>query len=187
MYSAGVTTNNDPRRIMTGGSLFYVEKWPPVIILRRKMTPSRRIMSPTCRINTRGVIIQRVGYRKMTPIKKWTPPHISLWCQRSRAPLRDHLARRLSVRLPVCPDYHIWHVWIYKTFPMVIYILSTWPWPRPLTYIWKTLTLHITLLPLDVGLLYWTNVFLMTRPFRWYYKFWGRDLDRDFWPTFEKL
>ena len=23
---AGVTTNNDPRRIMTGGSLFYVEK-----------------------------------------------------------------------------------------------------------------------------------------------------------------
>ena len=67
-FFAGVTTNNDPRRIMTGGSLFYVEKWPPVIILRRKTTPSRRIMSPTSRINTRGVIIQRVGYRKMTPI-----------------------------------------------------------------------------------------------------------------------
>ena len=95
---AGVTTNNDPRRIMTGGSLFYVEKWPPVIIRRRKMTPSRRIMSPTCRINTRGVIIQRVGYRKMTPIEKW-PPHILLWCQRIRAPLRDHLA---VVCLSVC-------------------------------------------------------------------------------------
>ena len=65
----GVTTNNDPRRIMTGGSLFYVEKWPPFIILRRKMTPSRRIMSPIRRINTRGVFIQRVGYRKMTPIE----------------------------------------------------------------------------------------------------------------------
>ena len=96
---------------MTAGSLSYVEKWPPVIILRRKMTPSRRIMSPTCRINTRGVIIQRVGYRKLTPIEKLPPPfHILLWCQRSRAPLRDHLARRLSVRLPVCPDFHIWHV-----------------------------------------------------------------------------
>ena len=71
----GVTTNNDPRRIMTGESLFYVEKWPPVIILRRKMTSSRRIMGLTCRINTRGVIIQRVGYRKMTPIEKW-PPYI---------------------------------------------------------------------------------------------------------------
>ena len=105
---AGVTTNNDPRRIMTGGSLFYIEKWPPVIILRRKMTPSRRIMSPTCRINTRGVMIQRVGYGKMTPIEKW--PHILLWCQRSRAPLRDHLARRLSVRLPVFPDFQSWHV-----------------------------------------------------------------------------
>ena len=72
---AGVTTNNDPRRIMTGESLFYVEKWPPVIILRRKMTPSRRIMSPIRRIITQGVLIQRVGYRKMTPIEKW-PPYI---------------------------------------------------------------------------------------------------------------
>ena len=153
---------------MTGGSLFYVEKWPPVIILRRKMTPSRRIMSLTCRINTRGVIIQRVGYKTMTPIEN--DPNILLWCRRSRAPLRDHLARRLTARLPVCPDFHIWHVWIYKTFPLVIYILSTWPWPRPLTYIWKILTLHITLLPLDVGLSYWANVFLMTRPFRWYCK-----------------
>ena len=107
---AGVTTNNDPRRIMTGGSLFYVEKWPPVIILRRKMTPIRRIMSPTRRINTRGVIIQRVGYRKMTTIEKWPPPPILFRRQRSRAPLRDHLAGRLSVRLPVSPDFHIWHV-----------------------------------------------------------------------------
>ena len=32
-------------------------------------------MSPTRRINTRGVFIQRVGYRKMTPIEKG-PPYI---------------------------------------------------------------------------------------------------------------
>ena len=187
IYSADVTTNNDPHRIMTGGSLFYVEKWPPVIILRRKMTPSRRIMSPTRRINTRGVIIQRVGYRKMTPIEKW-PPHILLWPQRSRAPLRDHLARRLSI---VCLSFRTFIFGMCgpddKTFPMVTYILSTWPWPRPLTYIWKTLNLRITFLPLDVGLSYWADVFLMTRSFRWYYKFWARDLDRDLWPTFEKL
>ena len=31
------------------------------------------------------------------------------------------------------------------------------------------------------------SIFLMTRLFRWYHKFWSRDLDRDLWPTFGKL
>ena len=136
MISAGVTTNNDPRRIMTGGSLFYVEKWPPVIILRRKMTPSRRIMSPTRRINTRGVFIQRVGYRKMTPIEKW-PPYIIVEPAKQSATWGS-LSRRLSVRLS-----HFWFAYncfilrdrtftfcmcvpYDKTFPMVPYILSKW-------------------------------------------------------------
>ena len=64
----------------------------------------------------------------------------------------------------------------YKTFPMKPLILITWPWPWPLTYIWKTLTLHITSLPLDIGLSYLACVFVMTRPFWWYHKFWSREL-----------
>ena len=72
---------------MTVGSLFYVEKWPPVIILRRIMTPSRRIMRPNRRINTLGVCIQRVGYRKITPIEKW-PPYIILYFL-SYSPVQD--------------------------------------------------------------------------------------------------
>ena len=37
-------------------------------------------MRPNRRINTRGVCIQRVGYRKMTPIEKWHPhPYIILY------------------------------------------------------------------------------------------------------------
>ena len=43
------------------------------MILCRKMTPSRRIMSPNRRINTRGVSIQRAGYRKNDPHRKITP------------------------------------------------------------------------------------------------------------------
>ena len=66
-----------------------------------------------------------------------------------------------------------------KTFLMVPSILITWPWPWPLTYIWKTLTLHIIVLPLDIGLSYLAYVFLMTRPFWWYHKFWSHDIDND--------
>ena len=113
----------------------------------------------------------------------------------------SHFARCLSVCLSVCHTFGLLITFFIlrdrtftfcmcvpydKTFPMVPYILSTWPWPWPLTYIWKTLTLHMTFLPLDIGLSYWADVFLMTRPFRWYYKFWDGDLNRDLWPTFEK-
>ena len=58
-----------------------------------------------------------------------------------------------------------------KTFPIVPWILITWPCPWPLTYIWKTLTLHITSLSLDIGLSYLACVFLMTRPFWWFHSF----------------
>ena len=60
------------------------------------------------------------------------------------------------------------------------------PWPWPLTYILKPLTLHITFIPLDIGLSYWAVVFFMTRPFRWDYTFWSHNLDHDLWPSFEK-
>ena len=48
---------------------------------------------------------------------------------------------------------------------------------------WKTLTLTITRLCLEVWLSYLAYAFLMTRPF-W---FWTCDLDRDLWPTFEQF
>ena len=62
-----------------------------------------------------------------------------------------------------------------------------WPWPWPLTYFWKTLIFAITLLSYEIKLSYLACVFLMTRPFHWYHEFWTCDLDRDLWPTFEKL
>ena len=150
---------------MTGWSLFYVEKWPPVIIPRRIMTPSRRIMSPTRRINTRGVFIQRVGYRKMTPIEKWPPYIIVVPVKQNATNSTSEAESHLGITLPVvCLSvWYIFGLFIFfftlrdrtficgmcihydKTFPMVPYILSTWFWP--LTYIWKTLTLHITFLP----------------------------------------
>ena len=40
-------------------------------------------------------------------------------------------------------------------------------------------TLHITFLPLDIGLSYLACVFLMTRPFWWSHKFWFYYLDHD--------
>ena len=74
-----------------------------------------------------------------------------------------------------------------QTFHMVPQVLTLWPWPWSLTYFWKTLTLAITFLPVEVGLSYCTCVFLVTRPFPWYHSFWPHDLDLEVWPTFEKL
>ena len=51
----------------------------------------------------------------------------------------------------------------------------------------KTLTLAITFLHLKISLSYLACVILMTRPFQWYHEFGTCDLDRDLWPTFEKL
>ena len=77
-----------------------------------------------------------------------------------------------------------------KTFHLVPYFLTSWPWPWSLIYFWKTLTLAITFLPEEIGLSwnsYCTCVFLVTRPFIWYHSFWPRDLDLEVKPTFEKL
>ena len=126
---------------------------------------------------------------------------IDFWRQRNIAPLRDHFVHRPSVRLShLLFAYNFLSLgdrafifamrvpYIYdETFPKGPYILSTWSWPWPLTYIWKTLTLQITFLPLDIVLSFWGSVFLMTIPLRWYYKFSACDLDGDLWPSFKKL
>jgi hypothetical protein len=38
-FLSGVTERSDSRRKLTPGSFFYVEIWPPVNILQRKVTP----------------------------------------------------------------------------------------------------------------------------------------------------
>ena len=41
--------------------------------------------------------------------------------------------------------------------------------------------------PHQIGLSYFTCVFLVTRPFTSYHNFWPSDLDLEVWPTFQKL
>ena len=48
------------------------------------------------------------------------------------------------------------------------------------------LTLAITFELKEIRLSYYTCVFLVTKPFSPYQKFWPLDLDLDFWPTIEK-
>ena len=55
-------------------------------------------------------------------------------------------------------------------------------WPT----FWKNLTLATTFEPKEIGLSYFTCVFLVARPSCWNQIFLPRDLDLDFWPTFEK-
>ena len=71
-----------------------------------------------------------------------------------------------------------------KTFHVISYLLTLWPWPSSLTYFWKTLTFTITQIPQEVGRSYFTRVFLMTRPFIWYRNILTCDLE--VWPTFKK-
>ena len=71
-----------------------------------------------------------------------------------------------------------------KTFLLIPKFLTSWPWPSLLTYFWKNLTLAITFEPKEIGLSYFTCVFLVARPFCRYQIFLPCDLD--FWPTFEK-
>ena len=111
----------------------------------------------------------------------------------------------LSVRPSVCPSVqsklNLDHNFLTKgdralilykcipcdnTFLSIPLFLTLWPWPWLLTYFWKNLTLAITLEPKDIGLSYFTCVFLVARSFCRYQYFWLRDLDLDFWPTFEK-
>ena len=58
-------------------------------------------------------------------------------------------------------------------------LLTLWPWPWTLTYFSKTLTLAITFLPVEVGLSYFTCVFLVTRPFTWNHNFYTPVFRRD--------
>ena len=74
-----------------------------------------------------------------------------------------------------------------KTFQMVPYYLTLWPWPWSLTYFWKTLTLAITFKPEVIGLSYCTCVFLVTRPFTWYHNFRPYDFNLEVWPTCENF
>ena len=125
-------------------------------------------------------------------------------CKRS---LGGYIGITLSVCLSVCPSFHlsvqsklnldhnlltkgdralILHKSIPcdKTFLSKPKFLTAWPWPWLLTYFWKNLTLAITFEPKEIGLSYFTCVFLVARPFCRYQNFWLRDLDLDFWPTF---
>ena len=74
-----------------------------------------------------------------------------------------------------------------KTFLSKLKFLTSWPWPWLLTYFWKNLTLAITFEPKEIGLSYFTCVFLVARPFCWKQNFLPHDLDLDFWPAFKKL
>ena len=51
---------------------------------------------------------------------------------------------------------------LWQDLSHVTIILTLWSWPWNLTYFWKTLTLVITLLPEEIGLSYFTCVFLVT-------------------------
>ena len=59
-----------------------------------------------------------------------------------------------------------------KTFLSIPNFLTSWPWPWLLTYFWKNLTLAITFEPKEIGLSYFTCVFLVARPFCQYKIFW---------------
>ena len=54
-----------------------------------------------------------------------------------------------------------------KTFPSIPKFLTSWPWTWLLTYFWKNLTLAITFEPKEIGLSYFTFVFVLARPFCW--------------------
>ena len=74
-----------------------------------------------------------------------------------------------------------------KTFHLVPYFLTSWPWPWSLTYFWKTLTLVITFLPELIELSYCTCVLFKIRPFIWCRNVWPRDIDLEVWTTFDKI
>ena len=73
-----------------------------------------------------------------------------------------------------------------KTFLSIPKFFTWWPWPWLLTYFWKNLTLAITFDPKQMGLSYFTCVFLVARPFFWKQNFLPRDLHLDFWTTLNR-
>ena len=81
-----------------------------------------------------------------------------------------------------------------KTFLSIRKFLTLWPWPWLLTNFWKNLTLATTFEPKEMGLSYFTCVFLVARPSCWNKNFYlvtltltfdlllkKLDLDHNFW------
>ena len=62
---------------------------------------------------------------------------------------------------------------------------TQWPWPWSLAYFFKTLTLLITFELWVLELWYFTWVFLVIKPIRWYHNFWPCDLDLRLWIFFK--
>ena len=54
-----------------------------------------------------------------------------------------------------------------KTFLSLPKFSIPWPWPPTLTYFWKNLTLALTFELKEIGLSYFTCVFVVARPFCW--------------------
>jgi hypothetical protein len=74
-----------------------------------------------------------------------------------------------------------------KTFLWVPKVLTLWPWPWCLMCLLKMLSLAITFEWYVLGLLYFTWVFLVTKPFHRYQNFWSCDLDLGVWPTYKNI
>ena len=86
---------------------------------------------------------------------------------------------RLSVSL-VCT----WTVSIYHHIAILSY--SNEEFPGSVSMWTKTLALTMTQ-PCEIELLYFTCIFLVTRPFRWYHNNLPCDIDLELWPTLENI
>ena len=64
---------------------------------------------------------------------------------------------------------------------------TSWPWPWLLTYFWKNLTLAKTFEPKEIGLSYFTCLFLVARPFCWKQNFYLMTLTLTFDLLLKKL
>ena len=96
----------------------------------------------------------------------------------------DLLLKKLNLRhnfLTKRDGVFILHVCISygNAFLLVPKNLTLWPWPWLLTYFWINLTLAKTFEPEEIGLSYFTCVFLVARPFCRYQNFWPSGLDFD--------
>ena len=62
--------------------------------------------------------------------------------------------------------FHITHVCsLWQGLSLGIKKLTLWPWPWLLTYFWKNLTLALPFELKEIGLSYYTWIFLVARPF----------------------
>jgi hypothetical protein len=88
----------------------------------------------------------------------------------------------------ICSRILIFHMSVSsdKTFPWIPTDLTLWPWPWCLTYILKTLTMHIYFewYMYVLGLWYFTWMFVVTSPFSEDQQVWPCDLDLYVWLTY---